>query len=178
MSADDTGAPSTALVGAVREIEAHAHESGWDQPPRLYALVPTSELLEREPSLGPALGVDLGSAAGTLTPVEQEALPLDRPLEDTLRQIMWPASVTGCVAVLERVALPPHVEESLPADPQAAQEYAANHPERQDVRMAVGVSRDGEQHCVLRARAHGDALIQGSDLVPTLVRLLHDTMNG
>ncbi len=46
------------LRAAVREIEPHAAEAGWDQPARLYALVPTSDLLAREPALAAAMGLD------------------------------------------------------------------------------------------------------------------------
>jgi hypothetical protein len=166
----------SALARAVREIEAHANEAGWDQPPALFALVPTDELLAREPGLGAALGIDTGTAAGTLTPVQQEELPLDRPLEETLAQIMWPAEVAGCATVLERVALPPEAEADMPEDPDQAREFAAGHPDRHEVRMAAGVSRDGNQHCVLRVRTHEGALVQGPDLVPTLTRLLLDTL--
>jgi len=171
-----TGAEESPLAQVVREIEAHAHEAGWDQAPQLYALVPTDELLAREPSLAAQLGLDAGTAAGSLTPVQQEALPHDRPLEETLQQIMWPADVAGCAAVLERLALPPEAERDLPDDPARAEEYAAAHPDRQEVRMAAGVSRDGNQHCVLRVRTHEGALVQGPDLVPNLTRLLLDTL--
>jgi hypothetical protein len=160
----------------VREVEAHAHEAGWDQPPQLFALVPTDELLAREPALGAQLGIDAATAAGTVTPVQQEQLPPDRPLEDTLSEIMWPPEVTGCAVVLERLALPPEAEAAMPEDPEDAQEYAARHPDRQEVRMAAGATRDGNQHCVLRVRTHEGALVQGPDLVPTLTRLLLDTL--
>jgi hypothetical protein len=169
-------ADDTPLARAVREVEAHAHQAGWDHPPRLFALVPTDELLAREPGLAAQLGIDVASAAGSLTPVQQEDLPADRPLEDTLRQIMWPAEVSGCVAVVERLTLPPEAERDLPDDPAQAQEYAASHPDRHEVRMAAGVSRDGNQHCVLRVRTHEGDLVQGPDLVPGLTRLLLDTL--
>lgn len=164
------------LAHAVREIEAHANEAGWDQPPQLFALVPTDELLAREPALGAQLGIDPGTAAGTLTPVQQEEVPADRPLEEMLDRIMWPPEVTGCAAVLERLTLPPEAEAAMPEDPVEAQEYAAQHPDRHEVRMAAGVSRDGNQHCVLRVRTHEGALVQGPDLVPRLTRLLFDTL--
>lgn len=164
------------LARAVVEVEAHAHEAGWDVPPRLYALVPTDELIDREPALADQLELHSDTAAGTLTPVEQEQLPADTPLEETLQRIMWPAEVTGCAAVLERLTLPAEAESGLPDDPAEAQDYAANHPDRQEVRMAVGVSRDGTQHCVLRVRTHEGALVQGPDLVPELARLLHGTL--
>ena len=170
------GSEGTPLAQVVREIEAHAHESGWDQPPQLYALVPTDDLLAREPALAEQLGLDAATAAGSLTPVQQEALPHDRPLEETLQEIMWPAEVAGCAAVLERLTLPPEAERDVPEDPARAQEYAAAHPDRQEVRMAAGVVRDGNQHCVLRVRTHEGALVQGPDLVPNLTRLLLDTL--
>jgi len=53
-----------ALRAAVREIEAHASEAGWDQPARLYALVPTSDLVAREPALAAAMGLGEADAAG------------------------------------------------------------------------------------------------------------------
>ena len=60
-----------ALAAAVLEIEHHVAESGWDQPSRLYALVPTAELIRQEPSLAEALGIDGDpSVDGSLTPVE------------------------------------------------------------------------------------------------------------
>jgi hypothetical protein len=104
-----TGAEETPLAHVVREIEAHAHEAGWDQPPQLYALVPTDELLAREPALAAQLGLDAGTAAGSLTPVQQEALPDARPLEETLREIIWPpecpatgTSTASCAFALTR----------------------------------------------------------------------------
>jgi hypothetical protein len=171
-----TDSEETPLAQAVREIEAHVHEAGWDQAPQLYALVPTDQLLAREPALAAQLGLDAGTAAGSLTPVQQEALPDDRPLEETLQQIMWPADVAGCAAVLERLTLPPEAERDLPDDPALAQQYAEAHPDRQEVRMAAGVSRDGNQHCVLRVRTDEGALVQGPDLVPNLTGLLLDTL--
>jgi hypothetical protein len=164
------------LAAAVREVEAHAHAAGWDQPPQLFALVPTDDLLAREPALGQRLGIDPGSAAGTITPVQQEQLSADRPLEQVLEEIMWPPEVVGCAAVLERVTLPPEAEAGLPEDPAEAQEYAATHPQRQEVRMAAGVVRDGNQHCVLRVRTHEGALVQGPDLVPKLTGILLNTL--
>jgi hypothetical protein len=171
-----TGAGESALAHVVREVEAHAHSSGWDQPPQLYALVPTDELLAREPALAAHLGLDAETGPGSLTPVQQEQLPADRPLEDALHEIVWPREVAGCAAVLERITLPPEAERNLPDDPERAQEYAAGHPDRHEVRMAAGVSRDGNQHCVLRVRTHEGALVQGPDLVPNLTRLLLDTL--
>jgi hypothetical protein len=164
------------LRSAAREIEAHAAGSGWDQPARLFALVPTSDLLAREPGLATALRV-AEAEAGSLTPVEQEA-PADHPLEETLEQIMWPAEVFGCAAVVERLVLPPSADTELPEDREAAQEYAAAHPDRQEVRIVAAATRDGAAYCTLRMRAHDEdeSVLEGVDLVPGLLELLHGTL--
>ena len=39
------------------DIEGHAAAAGWDQPPRLFALVETADLLRREPQLAAELGL-------------------------------------------------------------------------------------------------------------------------
>ena len=167
-----------ALKAAVREIEAYAAEAGWDQPARLFALVPTADLLVREPGLAEALGVDEETAAESLTPVEQEPVPADQQVEDVLAQIMWPAEVFGCAAVVERLVLPPSVDGELPEDPEAAQEFAAEHPDRQEVRIVAAATRAGTTYCALRLRSHDDdfSVLESRDLVPTLLELLSDTL--
>ena len=167
------------LRAAVLEIETHSAEAGWDQPARLYALVPTSDLLVREPALAAAMGLD-GATAGSLTPVEQDDVPVDTPLETTLSRIMWPAEVLGCAAVVERLVLPPAANEQMPADPAAAEQYAAEHPDREEVRIVAGATRDGATHCALRMRSHDDALsvVEAPDLVPALLELLRSTLEN
>jgi hypothetical protein len=166
-----------ALRIAVVEVERHASGSGWDQPARLFALVPTVELAAAEPHLAAELGITDGSEQ-VLTPVEQELEEDQRSLDDLLGEIMWPESVVGALAVLERVVLPPQAESAVPDDPAEAMAFAAEHPDREDVRIAVGVLRSGEAHCVLRMRSHDDedALIHGSDVVPHLVEALRETL--
>ena len=44
-----------ALVAALLEIERHVGHGGWDAPARLFALVPTEQLLAAEPSLAAQL---------------------------------------------------------------------------------------------------------------------------
>jgi hypothetical protein len=144
---EDSPEVDPVLQTAVREIEAHAAEAGWDQPSRLYALVPTADLLAREPVLAAAMGLDESSAAGSLTPVEQDQMPAEQTLEQTLGQIMWPAEVFGCAAVVERFVLPPGADEQIPQDPAAAEQFAAAHPERQEVRIVAGATRDGATYC-------------------------------
>jgi hypothetical protein len=169
-----TGPSAHTLASAVREIEAHAAESGWDQPPKLFALVPSVDLLREEPRLAAALGLDEATAAGSLTPVEQEQLPGGEALEAAVPQLIWPEEVAGAAAVVERIVLPPSAEAAVPDDRTAALEFAAGHPERADVRLAVGVLRDGSSHCVVRLRSvdESDARLEGADLVPGLVAVL------
>src|SRR4051812_17856678 len=72
-----------ALRAVALELDRHAAQGGWDQPARLFALVPTQDLLDQEPGLVDVLGVDpTANLTASLTPVEQETLPPDEPLED------------------------------------------------------------------------------------------------
>lgn len=167
-----------ALRAAVREIEAHAAEAGWDQPARLFALVPTADLLHREPGLAEALGAGGDTSPESITPVEQEPVPADQQVEDVLAQIMWPAEVLGCAVVVERLVLPPSVDGELPQDPEAAQEFAAEHPDRQEVRIVAAATRAGSTYCALRLRSHDDdfSVLESRDLVPALLELLSGTL--
>lgn len=169
---------TTALRTAVREIEGYAAEAGWDQPARLFALVPTADLLAREPGLAEALGVDTDAPADALTPVEQEPLPGDRPVEDVLAEIMWPAEVQGCAAVVERLVLPPSADDTVPDDPEAAQTFAEEHPDREEVRIVAAAVRGGSTYCALRLRSRDDPLdvVESPDLVPALLELLSGTL--
>jgi hypothetical protein len=174
----ELSAESVGLRVAVVEVERHAGLAGWDQPSRLYALVPTSELAAAEPELAAELGISDGSA-DLFTPVEQELDEHNGSLEQLLGRIMWPDSVSGALAVVERVVLPPEAEATVPDDPTAASEFAAAHPQREEVRIAVGVLRSGETHCVLRLRSHDDdnELIHGPEVVPGLVDALRETLS-
>lgn len=165
-----------ALAAAVLELETHASEQGWDRPATLYALVDTAALAAKEPALAALMGLDDFSAAGSLTPVEQEQLT--RPLEEVLPTISWPGEVAGCAAVVERLVLPPGVDDDIPEEPAAAEEFARNHPGRQEVRMVVGVTRAGASYCALRLRDHDEpeSVVAGDDLVPQLVELLRGTL--
>jgi hypothetical protein len=167
-----------ALAAAVLEIESHIAEGGWDQPARLYALVETAALVAREPALAAAMGLDAASAEGSLTPVEQDQLSPDRPLEQVLEAIVWPGGVAGCAAVVERLVLPPDADAEIPEDRAAAEEFARSHPDRQEVRIVAGATRGGSTYCALRLRAHDEqtSVVGGADLVPELLELLRDTL--
>jgi hypothetical protein len=167
-----------ALAAAVLEIENHAATTGWDQPAALYALVDTARLVEREPLLAASIGLDDASAAGSLTPVEQDQLASE-VLEQTLESIVWPDEVAGCAALVERFVLPPGVDDDLPEDSAEARAFARAHPDRQEVRIVAGVTRAGATYCALRLRAHDDDLsvVTGTALVPGLLALLRGTLD-
>jgi len=167
-----------ALAAAVLEIESHISEGGWDQPARLYALVDTGQLVAREPALAAAMGLDAASEQGSLTPVEQDELAPDQLLETVLESIVWPGGVAGCAAVVERLVLPPDADAEIPEDRARAEEFAREHPDRQEVRIVAGATRGGSTYCALRLRAHDDAqsVVGGADLVPALLDLLRSTL--
>ena len=144
-----------ALAAAVLEIEQHVAAEGWDRPARLFALVDTKQLVEREPALAAAMGRDDAAAQGSLTPVEQDGLSASVPLERALETISWPADVTGWAAA-----------------------YAAAHPARQELRMVAGATRAGATYCAMRFRSHDDdtKVVGGADLVPALLELLTATL--
>lgn len=166
----------TLLEEVVLDLERHAVDSGWDAPPRLYALVESAELRRQEPALAEQL--QLAEDVDTIAALEQAELPEGDSIEETLARIAWPPSVAGCALVLERVVLPPGAEEDMPDDEAEAMEWAASHPQREDVRMVVGVLRDGERHSALRLRRHDadDEVLSGPDLVPALADALAATL--
>ncbi|MCC2309782.1 PPA1309 family protein [Cellulomonas chengniuliangii] len=175
-------AAQLALAEAVREIERHVATGGWDGPARVFALVRTASALAAEPGLADQLPADVVARAGVepqhLTSIEQEGLPAAEDLEELLGGITWPSTVDGAAVTVERVVLPPAAEEAMPADPDEALAYLMGHPDRQDVRIAVGVLRDGPAWCAVRTRANDadDAVGEGSDVVPGLVEALRSTL--
>jgi hypothetical protein len=168
----------SSLSRVVIEIEQHVARGGWEQPARLYALVETADLLRSEPGLSSQLGIDEAHAVpGALTPVEQEELPADQPLDEVLAGIAWPPKVLGCAVVVERLMLPPSVEDDTPSQGDVAT-WAAGHPQREDVRLAVAVMRDGSREAAVRVRSHDadTAVLSGPDLVPGLADALAATL--
>ena len=127
--------PDSPVRRAALEVEAHVAADGWDQPARLFALVPTVDLIAREPELA----AQVEASPGGFTSIEQE-LPADgRELEDLLTEIGWPETVIGCAVVVERLMLPPEAEDALPDDPDAMVAAAAQHPDRREVRLVAAV---------------------------------------
>ncbi len=166
---------SSPLITSALETERHVAAAGWDQPPRLFALVRTAGLLEREPHLRAQIGVGQEEA---LTAIEQEGLPSTSSLETLLAQLAWPQEVDGVALAVERLVVPPEAERDLPEDPERAAEALAAHPDRKDVRLLVAVLRDGESTCLLRQRDHDtdDKVASGPDIAPGLVQALSATL--
>lgn len=165
---------SAALLAALVEVERHVGALGWDQPARLFALVPTRELLAAEPSLADHLAA---APSDGFSSIEQEDFRPGAELAEALTRIAWPATVAGCALSVERSFLPAAAEVELPADPQAAARVVANHPDRLDLRVVVGALRDGERHGIARVRGKSDDLLSGTDLVPALTEALARTLD-
>ncbi|GAB3703649.1 PPA1309 family protein [Nocardiopsis oceani] len=159
---------------AVMDLERHAAEQGWDRPLGLYALVPTSELLAAEPALAGMLGIDSPADPDELTPVEQEALPKDVPLEEALGRILWPEGVAGCALVMERLVVKGS-DETLAA----GEDPTATGKETEEIRMVAAVLRDGSRHCAMRMRSHDaeSEVLNGPDLIPALTSALALTLD-
>jgi hypothetical protein len=171
-----TAAHPTVLLAVVGEVEGHVAEAGWDQPPQLFALVDTEELLRAEPQLATTMGI-VAARPGSLTPIAQDPLG-EGPLDEQLAGLVFGPEVLGVVLAHEVVVLPPGAEAELEDhdDPASA---AAAHEARREVRMAVGVLRDGRREAVLRLRgADGaeDERVTGTDLVPGLAEALLATL--
>jgi hypothetical protein len=171
-----------AVLRAVRELEQHVAGGGWDGPVRLFALVRTADALARDRELAARLPGDVVAAAQAdpehITIVEQEGLPQASSLEELLGSVSWPPTVDGAAVVTERVVVPPEVEAQLPADPEEAVTWLAQHPERREVRLAAAVMRDGTGGCAVRARDHdrdSDVAV-GPNLVPGLLEGLTATL--
>lgn len=176
----ETTSPVTdPLTLAALDTERHVARSGWDQPVRLFALVPTQALLAREPQLADGLAAH-DAVAGALSAVEQDELPAAEGLEELLARIAWPDEVTGCALAVERIVVPPEAERDLPDDGPAALRAVAEHPGRADVRLLVAVTRDGAARCLLRQRAHDrdDRVALGDDIAPGLVHALRATFDA
>lgn len=165
------------------ETEVHVAAFGWDQPVRVFALARTAEALRTDPDLAEFLDASAVEEARTdpelLTVVEQEGLPAAADLEHLLAQLAWPESVHGAAISVERLVLPPAAQEEADAITDATERLAflQARPDREDIRMVVGVLRSGESWCALRSRAHDDdaSVYQGEQLVPGLVDALATT---
>lgn len=183
---DDSTDDASDLPAIAREVEEFVGAAGWNQPPQLFALVPTAELLRQQPGLADQL-----NAASNITPVAQEALP-EGDLAESLGRIAWPETVQGCALAQEIIVLPPDAESELPdtggatdTDAEQLRHTAAAHPRRTEARLVAAVLRDGTTACVMRLRevreegdgvaGSADELLEHPELAPNLVQALSST---
>ncbi|MFF0543131.1 PPA1309 family protein [Nocardia thailandica] len=182
------------LARCVREVIEFADAEGWGNPPQMFALVPTADLVAAEPTL-----LDQLEDGSELTPIAQEAFPDDitggsMALDEFLATTTWPETVHGCVLVQEIVVLPPDAETDLDealvpllADADAAdaagRAAAHAHPGRRDARLIAGALRSGESLALLQIRPEDDADDFGDldlrtypNLASGLVEALHHTL--
>jgi hypothetical protein len=164
-------------------MEDFVNSGGWDQPPQLFALVDTSELLAAEPQLRESIDPD-----EPLTTIAQEQLS-DADLGIALERVTWPDSVAGCALAQHIVILPPEAETELgvrgdSTDDAVVTEVAASHPDRREARLVAAVLRDGAAACVLRLRpphtdpGEAEQLLEDPTLAPNLVHALLQTFAG
>jgi hypothetical protein len=150
------------LAAVASEVEQHVSREGWNQHPRLFALVATSEVLASDPHL-------VLDADRRYTSVEQDISEKSRDVDDMLAEITWPDEVLGAALVIERIVIPESAEDEIDSasSPNAA---AAAHPLRDDVRMVAAVLRDGSNVDALRFRSHDndDSVALAAGLVPGL----------
>ena len=168
-----------ALVAALLELDRHVGRDGWDQPPRLFALVLTDVLAEAEPAISRQLGLRTtaaGGPPGALTAIEQDEFRSTGDLTRDLAGLEWPESVYGCALATVRMFLPAAYEAELPTEPEAAAAVVAAHPERQEIRVVVGADRAGNRHGVGRLASRPDELLGAPDLVPGLTSALANTL--
>ena len=121
---------------------------------------------------GAALGIyghDAADSRGAQAPAQSHVHPLRRHPLDALRLKHLRAGVPE-----KEVA-----QEEAEAITDAAERLAflQECPDREDIRMVVGVLRGGQSWCTLRSRSHDDdaSLYQGERLVPGLVEALAAT---
>lgn len=149
----------TGLRDAVVEVEQHVAREGWDQPVRLFAIVPTASVREGNPELSLIPERDYAS-------LEQETH--GRDIDVLLEGIEWHDDVVGAIVAVERYVVG---GDSGPTQAEGA-------AERHDVRMVAGVLRGGGAAYAIRVRDHDsdDSVVIGPDLVPQLGEALLATL--
>lgn len=181
------------LARSVREVAEFVDAEGWGNPPQMFALVPTADLVAAEPGL-----VDQLDQANELTPIAQESFPDDvtggsMALDEFLATTSWPDAVQGCVLVQEIVVLPPDAESTLDdalaplladheAADAAARAAAEAHPDRREARLFAAVLRASTSLALLQVRPEDDADEFGDldlrtypNLAPNVIEALHHT---
>lgn len=169
--------PPADLLQVAQETEQHVAADGWDQRERVFALVPTADLVAAEPSLADAL-----AGAGRYSSIEQE-LPEGVELEEYLGRLAWPRSVTGCALAVERLRAAP-ADEGQTAD-EAGGTASGDGPDdtasgTEPVRLLVVATREGERFTLVRFAAHDsdDAVAVGAEVGTDLQAALATTLEG
>ncbi|WP_374929082.1 PPA1309 family protein [Kytococcus sedentarius] len=170
--------PPADLLQVAQETEQHVAAGGWAQRERVFALVPTADLVAAEPSLAEAL-----SGAGRYSSIEQE-LPEGVDLAEYLGQLAWPRSVTGCALAVERLRAAPGagggggVAGGAGVGPDSG--FAGADQEVEPVRLLVVATRDGERFTLVRLAAHDsdDAVAVGPAVGTDLQEALAATLEG
>jgi hypothetical protein len=167
---------SEKLQRVATEIERGTAKLGWDQPPALYALVVTEQLLA-EPNLPDDIANQIRSgwdkSSDHLSGILQEQMQEDE-VEDMLPRIAWPEAVAGAALTVERLIVPPEIEAEAPEDPDEAAAFIAAHPSTMDVRITVAALRSGDTWSLIRTKAFDsdEMVATGEALVPQLSELL------
>lgn len=169
--------PPADLLQVAQETEQHVAADGWDQRQRVFALVPTADLVAAEPSLAEAL-----AGAGRYSSIEQE-LPEGVELEEYLGRLAWPRSVTGCALAVERLRAAPAAEGQTadePDDTASGDGADDTAPGTEPVRLLVVATREGERFTLVRFAAHDsdDAVAVGAEVGTDLQAALATTLEG
>lgn len=169
--------PHADLLQVAQETEQHVAADGWGQRERVFALVPTADLVAAEPSLADAL-----AGAGRYSSIEQE-LPEGVELEEYLGRLAWPRSVTGCALAVERLRAAPAAEGQTAgeADGTASEDGPDGTASgTEPVRLLVVATREGERFTLVRFAAHDsdDAVAVGAEVGTDLQAALATTLEG
>ena len=174
----DLSSTQLSLCLAVSSLEKDVAQLGWDQSPRLFALVPTQAIFpqleaEMEPTQAEQLRAALSENPQHLTAVLQDHLP-PADLMETLAHLVFGEDVAGVAVAMERFLVSPQADAEAPTDPKEREKFLLAHPSRQDVRIVAAATRDGNTWCASRARSEDsdDMVAQGDNIVPELLEVL------
>ena len=120
------------------------------------------------------------ASADGLTPVEQEPLPPGPASSRCSPRSCGRRTSPGVPRSPSGSVLPPEADALVPDDPQEAQAFAANHPDREEVRIVAAALRGGASACcgsatVTRRRASRSS--PAPTWCPSLLMMLHATLD-
>jgi hypothetical protein len=115
--------PTPHLESVIRDLDRHVSRDGWQQPPRLFALV---------------------AQDGSTAAVEQPWTSDGQDVVADLARIAWPAEVSGAAVSVQRVLEPDHdvrlTVAALRTEQVATAVRYRTHDEDSDVAVAPGVA--------------------------------------